>query len=371
MPRMGKYINATGVGKYNRGGSKFRSSYPSFYPTKMRKSYGPAGRRMVTRNKKVMSSLKECSKLYALSLIDPSSNASRGACLPAGFPMPSQKARDMIRGEFQLGTSGIGFIQLRPSLANNNPAVRFTNSSSVGGPGDALSVFTPINLASFQALPYTIAQLAALDADGRIISQCVKVRYVGAEDKRNGTIVSLEDPHHDTLTEHTFDSIRGYQSAYTVRPPANGDWVGINWSGPCKQSEIEYQSTANQDPNDNTAAPLVVIIQGVAADQYEFEAWTNVEYIGRNTTGKTLSEVDSNGMNAVTSTTKAKQTEGKLNPKNEYSIMKQIHDTNATYIGETVSNAGRLAYGSWQVGKKLYDAYVNYGASSYPQITGL
>lgn len=45
--------------------------------------------------------LMPCTQKYAATLIDPTSDASRGACVPSGFPIPSQKCRAFVRGTFQ------------------------------------------------------------------------------------------------------------------------------------------------------------------------------------------------------------------------------------------------------------------------------
>jgi len=153
-----------------------------------------------------------CTKLYAASLVDPSGVSSKGACLPAGFPMPSQKIRVFTRGLMSTGTTGDGYISWQPTIGSTTTGVAVTSAISVGTPATAFNAFTNLIQTAITKIPYTDAQITGGNVQGRLVSGCVRVRYAGTEDARAGIVSLFEDPDHlsvltlSTNTMSTFDS---------------------------------------------------------------------------------------------------------------------------------------------------------------------
>lgn len=259
--------------------------------------------------------LMGCTRKYAASLIDPSGDASRGACVPFGFPMPSQKARAWVRGTFLTGTTGTGYILYTPTIANDQVAVAYTTATSVGSPANVLSAFTNLASAVQSKLPYSTAQLAVTNSvEGRFVSGGLKVRYIGPQQSCGGFTLALEDPDHVTLNGETGNQLLQFEAANMKQVTTTGEWHVINWSGPVKQAESEYVTT----PVYSTPYPLGIYIDGTfqsgaggqpiaGPSTFEFEAWTNVEYIGRDTTGKTDNEADPQGASKAVTIIKATQ----------------------------------------------------------------
>lgn len=268
-----------------------------------------------------------CTKLYAASLVDPSGDHSKGACLPAGFPMPSQKIRVFARGFMATGVTGDGFIMWTPQLANDATAVTNSTAASVGGAATAFNAFTAPVATVLAKIPYTTAQLTGGTVEGRLVSGCLRCRYSGTEDLRAGVVSLFEDPDHVGIGGLTANGISLFDSCGKQRVFGDGGWHQINWSGPCKQAEQEYiQGSA--------FAPVVVVISingtiaaggALGAAPFEWECWENLEYLGRDVVGKTNNVLDPQGTAAVIGAAKVAQSgSDPLNPSTGGSMLRKL-----------------------------------------------
>lgn len=270
--------------------------------------------------------LMGCTKHYLASLLDPSGETSRGACVPSGFPMASQKVRQFQRGTMQTSsTTGLGFIAWRPSFANDTNNVVFTIAGTTWQTNQILSAATGTanQLQSMTTLPYTAAQCTSPNLDCRFVSGCLRIRYTGTEDTRGGILSLLEEPDHNSVYGQTGDSLLSYENCQRIRPSGDGEWATVNWSGPVRQSEVDYQSAASLPQY--LAAILVQAPVANVSQTYEFEVWQNIEYIGSIPTGKTDSHVDDSGMSKVlTAVKKVSSTAPVGSPESKSSIMETI-----------------------------------------------
>lgn len=265
---------------------------------------------------------QKCALLYAKSLADPSGDQSKGACLPAGFPMPSQKIRAFVRGLMSTGTTGDGWIAWTPVIANDITVVTNTTSLSTG---TAATLFLPtswggtVNNPSspMSKLPYTSTQITNGNVQGRLVSGCLRVRYAGNENVRSGVVTLFEDPDHLTVTGQSSNTISLFDSCGKERVSGDGSWHQINWSGPCKMAETEYISTGQFAP------PCVVIaingtLNGAGSPgpaPFEYECWQNLEFLGRDVVGKTPNHMDEHASNKVWAAAKDMQSQSEpFNP---------------------------------------------------------
>jgi len=248
-----------------------------------------------------------------------------GACIPAGFPMPSQKVRVFTRGFFSTGTTGDGYIQWRPTLAGDlGNAVVFTTAASVGTAATDFNAFTALGSLGIPKIPYTVAQFTNNEVEGRMVSGCIRVRYSGTEDARAGVISLFEDPDHIAITSMSAQDISDYDSCGKERPSGDGDWAQINWSGPAKQAEQEYVNSSGGVVGAFAPACIVIAVNGTMTGAgalgpatYEFECWENLEFLGRSVVGKTNNVLDPDGMLRVVSAMQTVQSQDKpLSPKN-------------------------------------------------------
>jgi len=303
------------------------------------------------RVSKFYSKIEPCTKKYAMSLIDPTSEHTRGACVPQGFPMPSQKVRAFIRGVVTTNTtgSGLGYLLFYPALANDAVCVRATT----GGANAAVST-TPLNNALYPTannaiskLPYSTAQLTAGVIEARFISGCIRVRYSGKESTRAGSLTLLETPDHEDIYPLSYADINQYEAATTTRPTGEGEWAQINWSGPAKSAELNYTNFPVASGTLNTvtgvytpAAPIVIFIGGgdsTIPQTYDYEAWVNIEYIGKVAVGKTPGDIDAVGFGKVQQAVKNIVSTEPLMPGIADKVMSAVEKA----VGFTQSQAGQ------------------------------
>jgi len=245
--------------------------------------------------------LMGCTKHYLSSILDPSGENSRGACVPAGFPMASQKVRQFVRGSVTTNATGDGFVLWRPTFANDQTCVTTTTANSDWIPANVLSTTTNKQNIIMTTLPYTSAQCTSPNLDQRFVSGCIRIRYTGTEDTRGGVISLLEEPDHNDVNAQTGNALLSYENCQRVRPSGDGEWATVNWSGPVRQSEVDYGTTTNL----NFMFAIIIKAPTVTAQTYEFECWQNIEYIGSIPTGKTDSHVDPTGLSKVLTGLKA------------------------------------------------------------------
>lgn len=339
MPRIGSNRKALGSKKYVTARID-RSPRKVFY--------GPRANRNVKRGARTMRAAgghPSCTKKYAASLVDPSGEHSKGACLPAGFPMPSQKVRVFNRGFMSTGTTGDGYITWLPVLANDVNSVTTTTALSVGTPATAFNAFTNLQNALISKIPYASAQLTGGNVEGRLVSGCVRVRYAGTEDARAGVVSLFEDPDHLTVSALTTNGISQFDSCGKQRVFGDGAWHQINWSGPCKQNEQEYLATITY----GGATTHVIAITGTVSaagapgpQTFEWEVWQNMEYLGRDVVGKTNNTLDPQGTTQVVGKMKDLQSQSDpLNPTTGAQVLRDILQPKkgGTFFGNLAQSA--------------------------------
>lgn len=279
--------------------------------------------------------VSHCGVHYMAALSDPW-HAVHGACIPDGlFPLPSQKVTVTTKGTFSLGTSGIGFIIIDPSVANDAPSGYTSTSASVGTATTPFSSFT--NLANIlqPALPYATASLAAPNLAARIVSVGVRARYSGVVMNRNGTAVCYEEPDHQSLNAFTFSSMLAQQqSEETDVTNWSPQFPGDNWmaqvcqSGPTRPQDVEFVNTAfplTVFPPGSTHGPFFgIAISGVAGDLWSYEIATHIEYIGSIVPERTPSHSDPTVFGKVLEAAKGITAVAPLNPSRLGSLIQSV-----------------------------------------------
>jgi len=352
-----------GSSRRSMGSQKYVSARIDRAP---RAFFGGRARRNVARGSAhagLRRGLPSCTKLYAASLVDPSGISSKGACLPAGFPMPSQKIRVFSRGFMSTGTTGDGFIEVYWPLANNlASAIVTTSATSVGTSATAYNAFTNTVASSMTKIPYTTAQLTGGQVEGRMVSGCVRVRYAGTEDARAGVISLFEDPDHLDVQGLSANTMSLFDSCGKQRVYGDGAWHQINWSGPCKQNEQEYLAAAGFTAS---AYTHVIAITGTMTGagalgpaSFEYEVWQNLEYLGRDVIGKTNNTLDPQGTTQVVGEVKKIQSQSEpLNPTTGAGFLRKVFKPveGGSFVGNAlqgiVSAINPLAGVGWSVAR--------------------
>jgi len=241
--------------------------------------------------------IPECTQSWFAGLYDPWM-VPQGVCIPtANFPLPSQKVKCFLRGQFALGTTGFGYVVMTPTTTNDGACLTMTSSLSVGGAGTALNVFDNLNSIACGDLPYDTAQIFTNQVvSARVACVGVRIRYAGRSDQRSGIYTSLESPDHINLFTTIFQDIQQqYMNATTTRPSPNADWdAAITYTGATAPHHVDFTNLAN--PISPTpvggGSPFAITCQGLAGDIIEFEYAIHNEYIGRAVAGRSESHSD-------------------------------------------------------------------------------
>lgn len=285
--------------------------------------------------------MNKCAAKLAYAIADPFSENARGACFPL-YPAPdSHKVTAFSRVEGAIGTLGIGFIAINPSVANNAPSYYVTGSTCTQGRAGILSAASTLSTgwtAGYHNGPYTAEQFIRNDAvaepelAGRVVAVGIRVTYTGTTLNESGLCVSLCHPTHGNLAGVTPNQLQLFSQAdicpFTRKPctsivaPA-----GINetsYPGPTESTNLRllypfgpdgrfhsaYESpTAPSYVNNitvdgvavSTGAPIhVVAVSGVAGSTFHVDIIYHLEYTGSDTASMaTPNSVDVSSVYAI------------------------------------------------------------------------
>lgn len=299
--------------------------------------------------------MSACALKYAMSIAKPFAVESLGACIPSMPSQASHKVAGFIRGDGVIGTSGVGWILVTPSVVNDAPSIfytqsGYTSSSIIPLSAIATTLNTGVATSYCSNLPYNsseVATAAVTDAPnlrGRIVSCGITVQYTGTALNESGMIYLTRDPNHNNVAFQTgsnvlvpssVSSLGGYQytelcpftrekclavdfaSRYTelnYPEPGSGATVAQTVTQACypfasPSSLLPQPANASSAYTLTTAASVVVtvgnptiavMITGVAGQSFHFEYTIHAEFVGSNAQANlTPSESDADGMGVV------------------------------------------------------------------------
>ena len=245
--------------------------------------------------------LSECATKYARLLADPFV-PNHSACLPIPPTFKSEKLTVAYKGTLETGTAGYGFVGVRPShgLVSDSVVGWYSDAAFAGTAFDP-SVGTGKN--SFNGLgltPYVTADIApdAKKLQYRLVAAGLRVKYVGTELERGGTIVGMREPNNGDLTAKGPSSFLTYDQVHFMRPGEGNDdgWVTCEWC-PVTPLDYDYATALSGD-----VYPMAFIVQSASAGtsvSYVFELYTHFEIIGSLARGKTESHDDVTAAKAI------------------------------------------------------------------------
>lgn len=279
---------------------------------------------------RLVEHVPDCTTHYVSARLFPFDTLA-GACLPQSqFTFPSAKLKVIASGAMTLGTSGVGYIVFCPKWGNNSGGVVYTQATSVGGLGTALSAYTNLGTANFPELPYAAASFGD-DLQGRYLAGGIRAQYTGKLMDQNGMGFFHCDPNHSSVSGNTPAQLINLQ--HTKRRVVTGNvGVGENWvgqvidNGPVLPSETNFAAAAQvwADPY------MVFIATGIAGDQYYFEVVMHVELMGRVVPNETPSHSDPENFPVVDTAIKEAFETGPPQKEDSGGIIKAI--------GEGISN---------------------------------
>lgn len=280
-----------------------------------------------------------------MKLADPCSSAV--SCVPNGIPTNSLKAQAFAKGTFSgavvdntaspLNYNGTSFVTLKPYLGMVSDqhdtfgapvlsAAATTEGTTLNNAGSGSVLQSNYTNAGFVE-----AQLAAGTLQWRLVSACIRARFMGSTMHDSGRFIGLVEPDHEDLTGLTAAQLEAYDEATKVEFKSFGNnWFEVVYNGPTVAKEFAWSgdegvSTFPTIGNAFMAIAVVNCESGTAAVPFagEWEAYMNYEYIGPVVRGKTISFADPSGFSAAVSVAAnfskiQKETQNDRNPKKTF-----------------------------------------------------
>jgi hypothetical protein len=193
------------------------------------------------------------------------------------------KTKFFLRGGFNIGTAGFGFITAYP-YASDQVTMYFSSSAYAGNSISDDTGTTGVTGGSTNS-PYgpELFGNGPLLIQQKLVSFGIRVRYIGTELNRGGMMRALEHPDHGSLDGFTFFDLAKYDSCRRYEGGSR-DWSPIT-SSPVAPAEFDYSPTpVTVDRN-----YLGIVVQGEPGNPYEFEVTLNFEIAGAPARGATPS----------------------------------------------------------------------------------
>jgi hypothetical protein len=278
----------------------------------------------------LVKEIPECMRHYISARLNPFETPA-GACLPSGqFTFPSAKFRSQVAGEFQLGTTGYGYIAFLPAWSNNGNNIVTTTAASVGGVGTAFSAFTNPVYYSFVNLPYPAATFGT-PIQGRLVAAGIRISYIGSLMNQNGIAYSYCDADHSSVTNTgTFQNTGNLDDTkrFGITGTVHQGESKRNWAiqcldnGPVLPTEFNFAAASSVQ-----ATPyMIIFVAGLAGDRYEFEVVQHCEMIGSTVANKTPSHTDEIDFPVVDDEIKQKFVTGPPQREDTKGILQSISD---------------------------------------------
>ncbi len=238
--------------------------------------------------------LSDCTQRYIKAIHAPWS-AIR-ACVPLPPCFPSQKLQCWYKGTMSTGTQGIGFVFVDPvqGVTNDKDFGTYTGSNFAGTGLDQNPLTTGVT--AFQSnSPFVDSNFTADETYYRIVAVGIRVRYVGSELNRGGSVVSLVEPDHASLNGFGIGSLLSYAGVHTQ--PTGRRWHECVWF-PIDATEIAYRNSPSAEGTMCMAVMVKAASAGTAVS-YEFEVYGKYEIHGIKARGQDIMRGDTIGGSAT------------------------------------------------------------------------
>lgn len=247
--------------------------------------------------------LSECAQKYAIAISAPWDPRAEGACIPRHPSRPSQKVKTFARFTMTIGTGGVGFVHVIPSLAANAVNAVYTSSTyagtTIGGVSTATTgISTYGNNSPYQLTAFSASGSGAPNIQGRVVSVGMSIQYTGTKLNEGGLYYMLVDPNHQNCNRFTsLADIGAFAEALTIRVDDSKQWL---LTSSIENKELEYYNS-----NTNAAitaldavfpysqgiefsgpdttlggSPMMVAVTGTAGNTFQVEIVQHVEFVG-------------------------------------------------------------------------------------------
>jgi len=129
----------------------------------------------------------------------------------------------------------------------------------------------------------------------RLVSACLRVRYISQEVQRGGSIIAFAHPEHISLTGMGPTQLLAFNTAKKV--PVNREWTTVLYCPIINAWQVGPNAEGTPDYGDRFMG--IMIESGTNTNQFEFEFHGNYEFEGPNIRGKTLCINDAVGTSII------------------------------------------------------------------------
>lgn len=320
------------IGPKSSGGAQRNKPRGGSKPTNKKNARSARAGAMVTAASRAMNSrnvraavgsikMSSCAAKLAAAIADPFSEEARGACFPL-YPAPdSHKPTPFSRVEGAIGTAGVGFIAINPSVANNVPSFYVTGATFTGSRTSILTAASTLATGVVSGThngPYAAESFIRTDAEpeplisGRVVAVGVRVTYTGTVLNQSGLAVLLQHPTHGNLSGATSTQLQSFSESdicpFTRKPCTLAlAPCGVNeaaYPGPTESTNVRTLYPWNPDGRFHSAyeapgapayanvvtidsvavscaAPMAIImLSGVAGSTFHVDIIYHMEYTG-------------------------------------------------------------------------------------------
>lgn len=167
--------------------------------------------------------MSKCAAKLASAIADPFSEEARDACFPL-YPAPdSQKVCAFTRFDGAIGTAGVGFVAINPSVSNDSQSHYYTDSTFTGTSLSILTAASTVDTGVVRGytanIPYSTDQFLNVSnvqepsLYGRVVSVGLRITYTGTTLNQSGMCTLLQHPVHGTLTGATTANLQSFGEA--------------------------------------------------------------------------------------------------------------------------------------------------------------
>jgi len=270
--------------------------------------------------------LTPCSAKYLIACTNPWHAGAMGACVPSKPARPTQKVCTVTRFDAVIGSGGLGYVLISPTLGNNTTLARYTLATFAGTTNLTGSTGVVGVTTATAPSPYTYAQLTdsgsagAIPAiEGRMVSCGVSAQYIGTELNRGGLVYCFVDPGHESLENITLQTLASRLECSVERTMEGKCWINTSAISSTESEFPEIAQAASVadagllgvypysqgNPIDtftvtNGAPIMCIAFTGTVGNSYHIEIIQHMEYIGVLTEGKTTpNSLDEQGFGRV------------------------------------------------------------------------
>lgn len=320
---------------------------------------------------KSRSELSKPAHRYLESLVDPKNHRSKVPTLLGGNPGRTGQIVCKSKVTVGVGTGGYGYIVMNPSCIPTSDwtggpftdrlCAVFTTGLLYAGTGASTLPSTPgtgVSVTEWaNAQVSSAGSIYSTDYQWRCVSAAIYVNPTSAALDQGGMIYMIESEGHGKLSEN-LSTITGLQRTRGVRGAqmGNNEPIVLNWHPVAVSSAaqgssnflnpFEFRTVGGANSTQTPQGGLCCIFTGASGLTFECELIANYEVRGTKVFTKTVSLVDSRGMDMVMNAIMSRTTSGWIG---------KPHHAYVGYMTRLYDTAKHIFYKNTRIGKKVKD----------------